>query len=261
MTEMMKMIDFLPPRTTKPRTHGLTMVMDKGLGPHATEDLCITAGAYIDYLKLGFGTSIFTGGLREKLSIYKKYGVKMYVGGTFMEAFIARNKMDEFHKIMKEFDIQMVEVSDGTYEMGAERKLEIIRECKEKGYTVISEVGNKCKDREYTREEWVESMKAELAAGSEVVIIEARESGTTGIYNKDGSVNKEMVDYLIKEVDQKKILWEAPLKSQQHWLINTFGINVNLGNIAPADIIALEALRNGMRGDTFQMVLDGKYQF
>ncbi|EDR22480.1 phosphosulfolactate synthase, putative [Entamoeba dispar SAW760] len=259
MTEMMKMIDFLPPRTVKPRNNGYTMVMDKGLGNHATEDLCMTAAPYIDFLKLGFGTSVFTGGLREKLAIYKKYGVEMYVGGTFLEAFIARNKMADFHKIMKEFGIKMVEVSDGSYEMGQKRKLEIIKECAEHGYFVISEVGNKCKNREYTREEWVTSMKAELTAGSRVVIVEARESGTTGIYNKDGSVNKEMVDYLISEVDPNKIMWEAPLKSQQAWLISTFGINVNLGNISPADIIALEALRNGLRGDTFAQVLEGRY--
>ncbi|ELP88179.1 phosphosulfolactate synthase, putative [Entamoeba invadens IP1] len=258
-TEMMKMIDFLPPRTHKPRDHGFTMVMDKGLGPHETEDLCITAAPYIDFLKLGFGTSVFTGGLREKLAIYKKYGVEMYVGGTFLEAFIARNKMPEFHKIMKEFGIKMVEVSDGSYEMGAEKKIEIIKECTQHGYYVLSEVGNKCKDREYTKEEWTDSMKAELAAGSKVVIIEARESGTTGIYNKDGSVNKDMVDYLCKAVDPKKVMWEAPMKSQQAWLIDTFGINVNLGNIAPTDAIALEALRNGLRGDTFAQILAGKF--
>ena len=258
-TDMMKMIDFLPPRTYKPRQYGLTMCMDKGLGIHATEDLCITAGNYIDYLKLGFGTSIFTGGLREKLAIYKKYGVEMYVGGTFLENFIARNKMEDFHKIMKEFDIKMVEVSDGSFEMGEERKLEIIKECKEHGYRVISEVGNKCKDRELTLEEWVNEMKSELNAGSDVVIIEARETGTTGIFNSNGDIKEDMVDYLVKEVDQKRIMWEAPNKKQQHWLIRKFGINVNLGNIAPADVIALEALRNGMRGDTLQQILEGKY--
>ncbi|KAL7721625.1 Phosphosulfolactate synthase [Entamoeba marina] len=242
----------------KPRTHGLTMVMDKGLGIRATQDLCESAASHIDFLKLGFGTSVFTGKLREKLEVYKQHGVRMYVGGTFMEAFIARNKLDKFHAIMKEFGINAVEVSDGSYEMGEERKIEIIKECKEHGYYVLSEVGNKVKDREMTKEEWVDSMKRELEAGSSVVIIEARESGTTGIFNKNGSVNAEMVEYLTREVDIKKILWEAPQKSQQTWLINNFGTNVNLGNVAPADIIALEALRNGLRGDTFIQALEGK---
>jgi len=240
----------MPDRTVKPRTSGLTMVMDKGLSIREAEDLVSVAGDYIDYLKLGFGTSVFTGGVKEKIEVYEAAGLRTYLGGTLFEAYVVRNMFDEYIKLLNSLGIKSVEVSDGSYEMDPEEKTAYIKRLAE-NYYVLSEVGSKKKDVVYSPEEWVRMMVSELDAGSQKVIAEARESGTTGIYNSDGSINKPLIDKISTEVGFDRIIWEAPMKSQQAWFIRQFGANVNLGNIAPNEIIALESLRNGLRGDTF----------
>jgi len=240
----------MPDRTKKPRTSGLTMVMDKGLSVREAEDLMSIGSEYIDFLKLGFGTSVFTPGVKDKIKVYESAGVKTYLGGTLFEAYVIRNMFDDYMKLIDNLGIQTVEVSDGSYEMDQDIKTDYIKQLTTK-YYVLSEVGSKKKDVIYSPEEWVKMMGSELEAGSAKVIAEARESGTTGIYNKDGSINNALIDKLSSEVGFDRIIWEAPLKSQQAWFIKNFGANVNLGNIAPNEIIALESLRNGLRGDTF----------
>ena len=247
---MMVNLPGMPGRSSKPRKKGFTMVMDKGLSTREAEDLMSVGSEYIDYLKLGFGTSVYTPSVLDKIKVYESAGVKTYLGGTLFEAFVIRNMFDEYVELVDKLGITAVEVSDGSYEMDQEVKQEYISRLSEK-YYVLSEVGSKKKDVIYTPEEWVKMMVSELKAGSEVVIAEARESGTTGIYNNDGSVNTMLIDKLSGEVGFDSILWEAPQKSQQAWFISHFGANVNLGNIAPSEIIALESLRNGLRGDTF----------
>jgi len=205
---------------------------------------------YTDYVKLGFGTSLITPGYEKKIAIYKKAGAIPYFGGTLFEAFIIRNMFREFIDFLDKNEVDMVEVSDGSYDIEHKLKLEYIARLAERG-TVISEVGSKKKDVIYTPEEWVAMMKSELAAGSVKVIAEARESGTTGIYNEDGSINNEIISGIAEHVKLENVIWEAPLKSQQAWFIKNFGANVNLGNIAPHEIIPLESLRLGLRGDTF----------
>lgn len=241
---------YLPERTSKPRHSGLTMVMDKGLSVREAEDMMSVGSEYIDYVKLGFGTSLFSKGVKEKVKIFKEANVRTYLGGTLFEAYIVRGLFDEYQKLLDEFNIDMVEVSDGSYEMESELKLECIRQLS-KNFYVVSEVGSKKKDVIYKPEEWVNMMVSELEAGSVKVIAEARESGTTGIYNDDGSENIELINKMSEDVGFDEIIWEAPIKSQQVWFIKQFGANVNLGNIAPNEIIALETLRNGLRGDTF----------
>lgn len=243
-------IPFLPERSTKPRNNGLTMVMDKGLSIAEAENLMSVGSELIDYVKLGFGTSLVTPGVEEKIRIYKSAGATPYLGGTLFEAYIIRGLFTEFMELLNRFGIQMVEVSDGSYEMSQKDKLMYIRELT-KNFTVISEVGSKKKDVIYTPDEWVSMMSSELEAGSIKVIAEARESGTTGIYNSDGSTNNELIESIAKNISLDNVLWEAPDKSQQAWFIQEFGHNVNLGNIAPTEIISLEALRCGLRGDTF----------
>ena len=240
----------MPDRTKKPRTSGLTMVMDKGLSVREAEDLMSIGSDYIDFLKLGFGTSILTPGVKEKIKVYESSGVRTYLGGTLFEAYVIRNMFEDYMRLIDNLGIQSVEVSDGSYEMDQDIKTDYIRKLASK-YYVLSEVGSKKKDVIYSPEEWVKMMGSELEAGSAKVIAEARESGTTGIYNSDGSVNNSLIDKLSIEVGFDRIIWEAPLKSQQAWFIKQFGANVNLGNIAPNEIIALESLRNGLRGDTF----------
>jgi len=247
----MKMIlPFIPDRPDKPRVSGITMVMDKGLSIREAEDFMSVGSLYTDYVKLGFGTSLLTPGLEKKVKIYKANDAVPYFGGTLFEAFVIRNMFTEFLGFLDKYEINLVEVSDGSYDLEHNRKLEYISRLAERG-TVISEVGSKKKDVIYTPDEWVAMMKAELEAGSVKVIAEARESGTIGIYNDDGSANTHLINTISENVGFDSVIWEAPLKSQQVWFIRNFGANVNLGNIAPNEIIPLEALRCGLRGDTF----------
>lgn len=240
----------MPERPGKPRNSGITMVMDKGLSVREAEDFMSVGSEYTDMVKLGFGTSLVTPGFEKKIKIYKKAGAVPYFGGTLFEAFIVRNMFKEFVKFLDKNDIDLVEVSDGSYDIEHSQKLEYISKLAKRG-TVISEVGSKKKDVIYSPEQWVAMMKSELNAGSVKVIAEARESGTTGIYNEDGSINKEIINGISEHVKLDNVIWEAPLKSQQAWFIKHFGANVNLGNIAPNEIIPLETLRLGLRGDTF----------
>jgi phosphosulfolactate synthase len=247
---MNNVLPYLPERAAKPRTSGLTMVMDKGLSIREAEDFMSVGSEYTDFVKLGFGTSLITPGFEKKIKLYKKAGVTPYFGGTLFEAFIIRNMFSEYVDFLDKNEVEMVEVSDGSYDFERERKLEYISKLAER-FTVISEVGSKKADVIYSPDEWVEMMKAELKAGSIKVIAEARESGTTGIYNEDGSINNKIINAISEHVKLDNVLWEAPLKSQQAWFIKHFGANVNLGNIAPTEIIPLESLRLGLRGDTF----------
>jgi len=226
------------------------MVMDKGLSIREAEDFMSVGSEYTDYVKLGFGTSLITPGFEKKIKLYKKAGVTPYFGGTLFEAFIIRDMFKEYIAFLDKYEIDLVEVSDGSYDFEHKRKLEYITRLAERG-TVISEVGSKKKNVVYTPDEWVGMMKSELTAGSVKVIAEARESGTVGIYNEDGSVNNTIICGIADHVKLENVIWEAPLKSQQTWFIKNFGANVNLGNIAPTEIIPLESLRLGLRGDTF----------
>jgi len=226
------------------------MVMDKGLSIREAEDFMSVGTEYTDFVKLGFGTSIITPGFDKKIKIYKNAGCRPYLGGTLFEAFVIRNMFSEFVGFLDKYEIDLVEISDGSYDLEHNRKLEYINVLA-KGRTVISEVGSKKKDVIYSPDEWVSMMKSELEAGSFKVIAEARESGTIGIYNDDGSVNMPVIKEISSHVRLENVIWEAPLKSQQAWFIKHFGENVNLGNIAPNEIIALETLRLGLRGDTF----------
>ncbi len=254
---MKNTLPYIPERPSKPRTSGITMVMDKGLSIREAEDFMSVGSEYTDYVKLGFGTSLITPGFEKKLKIYKKAGCIPYFGGTLFEAYIIRNMFTDFLKMIDDLEIELVEVSDGSYEIEHRRKLEYIGTLAKRG-TVISEVGSKKKDVVYTPDEWVSMMKSELNAGSSKVIAEARESGTIGIYNDDGSVNKPLIKAISDNVLLENVIWEAPQKSQQAWFIKNFGPNVNLGNIAPSEIIPLESLRLGLRGDTFFMFLPGE---
>lgn len=247
---MTHVLPFMPERPLKPRNSGITMVMDKGLSIREAEDFMSVGSEYTDYVKLGFGTSLITPGFEKKISIYKQAGTIPYFGGTLFEAFIIRNMFREYVEFLNKYEIDLVEVSDGSYDIDHNKKLEYISLLAERG-TVISEVGSKKKDVVYTPDEWVALMKSELDAGSVKVIAEARESGTTGIYNEDGSINNMIISAISDHVKLENVLWEAPLKSQQAWFIKNFGANVNLGNIAPNEIIPLESLRLGLRGDTF----------
>lgn len=242
-------LPFMPERPAQPRESGLTMVMDKGLSLREAEDMCDISAPYCDLIKLGFGTSIITNRLEEKIKLYKSFGLKPYFGGTLFEAFAVRGMFDEYRRFLDKYEMEMVEVSDGVMELDHDLKCDYISKLSA-DFTVLSEVGSKLKGKEITNEQWISYMQTELGAGAWKVIAEARESGNMGIYNDDGSANFELILSLKKALNPDTILWEAPLKNQQVWFIKLLGPNVNLGNIATNEIIPLETLRLGLRGDT-----------
>lgn len=242
-------LPFLPERPQKPRNSGLTMMMDKGLSLAEAHNFCTSSSHYTDLVKFGFGTSLISPNVAEKIEVYKKAGLKVYFGGTLFEAFVIRGMFDKYVEYLDQMNVEYVEVSDGTMEMDHNDKLKYI-ETLSKKYTVLSEVGSKLAGRVITNDEWITMMKAELQAGAWKVIAEARESGNIGIYNKDGSANTKLIDEIEQHVEQADIIWEAPIKNQQVWFIQHIGANVNLGNIAPYEVISLETLRLGLRGDT-----------
>jgi phosphosulfolactate synthase len=240
----------IPVRASKPRQEGLNMIMDKGLSIREAENMLESAGHLIDLVKLGFGTSLVTNNLKEKIDFYNKNGIITYFGGTLFEAFLVRNMLDEFKKYVDKFGVETIEVSDGSMYIDHDEKLKLIAELN-KDYRVLSEVGSKQKGVFLPIDTWISQMKSELEAGSWKVIAESRESGTVGIYNADGSANETMIKAISEHVDNSKIIWEAPDGKQQVWFIKIYGSNVNLGNIAVNGIIPLETLRIGVRGDTF----------
>jgi len=251
-------ISHIPERTAGERSHGLTMVMDKGLSLKEAESFIDSSGEYTDLVKLGFGTALLTKNLQEKIRLYQAAGLKPYFGGTLFEMFFVRDQFDDYRRFAEESGLTHVEVSDGSIRMTHEEKLKCI-EILSADYVVLSEVGSKVKGVELTNEQWVSYMKTELGTGAWKVIAEARESGTIGIYESDGSANKALIDDIIREISVDDVLWEAPIKSQQTMFIKLIGANVNLGNISPGEVISLEALRCGMRGDTFFDVLPKEF--
>ena len=240
----------IPEREPKPRMKGLTMMMDKGLSLKEVENFIEVNAAYTDLIKLGFGTSYLTNNLMEKIKLYHDAGLKVYLGGTLFEAFIIRGMFDDYRKVLDKFKLGMAEVSDGSLEMKHDVKCEYINTLS-KDFTVLSEVGSKEEGIIIHPSKWTSMMKKELEAGSWKVIAEARESGNVGIYHRDGKTHTMLIDKIIAKIKPEDIMWEAPIKSQQVWFIKSFGANVNLGNIAPNDVIPLETLRIGLRGDTF----------
>jgi Uncharacterized conserved protein len=253
-------LPYMPERPAQPRQVGLTMVMDKGLSLREAEDLCEISAPYCDLIKLGFGTSIITARLDEKIKLYKSVGLKPYFGGTLFEAFAVRDMLDDYRRFLEKYDMEMVEISDGVMELEHDLKCKYISEFS-KNYTVLSEVGTKLKGKEISNQKWISYMQTELQSGAWKVIAEARESGNIGIYNDDGSANFELILEIKKAVNHDSILWEAPLKNQQVWFIKLLGPNVNLGNIATNEIIPLETLRLGLRGDTLLTFLPCKHNW
>lgn len=247
----------IPERTTKPRESGLTMVMDKGLSIREVEDLLDVAGDYIDMVKLGWATSYVTPKLKEKLQVYRNAGIPFYFGGTLFEAFIVRNQFEDYRKVLDEFQMTYVEVSDGSLEMPHDEKCGYIRTLAQQ-VTVLSEVGSKDAEKILAPYQWIELMRAELEAGAWKVIGEAREAGNVGLFRETGEVRQGLVKEIIHSIPADKIIWEAPQKSQQVWFIKLVGPNVNLGNIAPAEVIPVETIRLGLRGDTFSHFLNAK---
>jgi phosphosulfolactate synthase len=245
----------IPDRTEKPRQSGLTMVMDKGLSIRQVEDFLSTSEGYTDLVKLGWATSFVTPKLEEKLAVYRNANIPVYLGGTLFEAFVIRNQFEDYLRVLDKYKLEYVEVSDGSLEMESDVKCEYISRLA-KNYTVLSEVGSKDEAKIIPPYKWIKLMKKELEAGAWKVIGEAREGGNVGLFRSSGEVRQGLVEEILTEVPSDKILWEAPQKAQQVWFVKLLGANVNVGNIAPNEVISLETIRLGLRGDTFDFFLD-----
>ena len=245
----------IPERNTKPRNHGITMVMDKGLSIQEAKNFLSIAHPHIDIVKFGFGTAFVTPDLREKIEVYQAYDIPVYFGGTLFEAFLIRNQFQDYINICKDYNITYVEVSDGSIDIPHAEKCGYIEKLTKIG-TVLSEVGSKDAAHIIPPYKWIELMKAELEAGSTYVIAEAREAGNVGIYRGTGEVREGLVQEILTQIPEEKIIWEAPQKAQQLYFLELIGCNVNLGNIAPSEVIPLETMRIGLRGDTFHLYLD-----
>ena len=245
----------MPDRCQKPRTNGITMVMDKGLSINEVNNFLEVSGTHVDIVKLGFGTSFVTPNLRAKIEVYKNAGMPLYFGGTLFEAFLIRNQFEDYLSICKDYGIDYMEVSDGSITIPHAEKCGYIEKMIKYG-TILSEVGSKDAAHIMPPYKWIELMKAELEAGSTYVIAEAREAGNVGIYRGSGEVREGLVQEILTQIPEGKIIWEAPQKAQQLYFLELIGCNVNLGNIAPNEVIPLEAMRIGLRGDTFRLYLD-----
>jgi phosphosulfolactate synthase len=244
----------VPARPGKPRQAGLTHVIDKGLNTRDIEGMFDTAGEFVDIVKLGWGTSYVTNNLEKKIALYRSFETPVVCGGTLFEAVWARGKMDEFKRWLTEHRFSHVEISDGTLDIPREEKLALIADFA-RDFTVLSEVGSKDSEVVYAPYQWVQWIKEELAAGSWKVITEGREGGTAGIFRADGDMRTGLIDEIAHEVALDDLVFEAPTKSSQAWFVKHFGPNVNLGNIPPDEVIPLETLRLGLRGDTMQAIL------
>lgn len=247
-------ISHLPERTVKPREAGYTMAMDKGLSVREVEDFMSVCESHVDIVKLGWATSFVTPNLSEKIAVYKSANVPVYLGGTLLEAFIVRNEFDNYLRILDKFKLTFAEVSDGSIDLPHDEKCEYIRKLAQH-VTVLSEVGSKDELKIIPPYKWIQLMNKELEAGSWKVIGEAREGGNVGLFRSTGEVREGLVDEILTQIPNERIIWEAPQKSQQVWFIKLIGANVNLGNIAPNEIIPLETIRLGLRGDTFNHFL------
>lgn len=247
-------------RQQKPREQGLTMIIDKGLGLGETRDLLHLCGQYIDFFKLGFGTSaLYTPEiLEEKIQLVKSFGIEIYPGGTFLEVAILQNKLAEYLYTARGLGFTAIEVSDGTITLDSEVREKAIIMAARLGFLVLTEVGKKDRAERRTPYQLAKQIKQDMTNGAYRVILEGRDSGiNAGIYNEQGCfLHCELEELLSAFDDPQLLIWEAPLKSQQQELILKFGPDVNLGNIPPHDVMALEALRVGLRSDTLKAVLN-----
>ena len=244
----------IPERPLKPRELGITMVIDKGSSLQECKNLIESSSDYIDFVKFGWTTSNFSKNLKEKIELFKKANINVYLGGTLFEAFAIRDQFQDYIDILKEYDLKYAEVSDGSISIPHKKKCEYIEKLA-KYVIVFSEIGSKDEKKIIPPYKWIKQMKAELNAGSWKVIGEARESGSVGLFRSSGEVRQGLVEEILTEIPTEKILWEAPQKVQQVWFVKLLGQNVNLGNISGNEVISLETIRVGLRGDTFNQYI------
>ncbi len=241
----------LPTRGGKPRERGITHVIDRGLSVAEVDGLIETVGEYVDIVKLGWGTALVSANLKPKLARYAAHGIPVVLGGTLTEVALRQGRVEGLVAWLRELGLRHVEVSDGTIALDARAKAQLIRDLSA-SFTVLSEVGSKDVDVIMAPYVWVEQIERDLDAGAWKVIAEARESGTAGIYRADGEVRTGLIDEIVHAIDPERLIFEAPRREQQVWLLKQLGNECNLGNITPDDVLSLETLRLGLRSDTVE---------
>jgi phosphosulfolactate synthase len=251
-------LPFIPERSVKPRQKGVTMMMDKGLSLTEATNFIEASGHLTDIVKFGFGTAFVTNDLQKKIDLYKEANIQPYFGGTLFEAFYARNKFEDYLRLLDKFNLELAEISDGSIIINHDEKCELINRIS-KDRMVMSEVGSKDAGILISPAKWIKMMSTELEAGSWKVIAEGREAGNVGVFRPNGTAHTLLINRIIAKIAPERILWEAPQKNQQVWFIKLFGAEVNLGNIGHNDMIPLECLRLGLRGDTFFEFLPSDY--
>ena len=251
-------LPFIPERSVKPREKGVTMMMDKGLSYTEAKNFIEASGHLTDLVKFGFGTSYVTNDLQKKIDLYKDAGINPYFGGTLFEAFYARGKFEDYLRVLDKYKLDTAEISDGSIIINHDEKCKLINRMS-KDRCVLSEVGSKDAGILISPAKWIKMMSTELQAGSWKVIAEGREAGNVGVFRPNGTAHTMLINRIIAKVAPEKILWEAPQKNQQVWFIKLFGAEVNLGNIGPNEMIPLECLRLGLRGDTFFDFMPSNY--
>ncbi len=243
----------LPARSSRPRSEGLTHVLDKGLSFVALESLIQTAGEWIDIVKLGWGTAYVSDGVKAKVALCRANGIHMSPGGTLLEICDLQGKVDDYVRWMHRLGMTHVEVSNGALGMDIDHKRTLIARLSQ-DFTVLSECGSKNPKVDVVADDWVDEMRGDLDAGASLLIAEARESGTVGLYQPSGEVRAELVEALAANLPVSRIIFEAPRKDQQAWFIRRLGPVANLGNIPADEVIPLETLRLGLRSDTLDLL-------
>ncbi|MFB6468828.1 phosphosulfolactate synthase [Cytobacillus sp. Hz8] len=247
-------MDFLnlPSRTTGIRTYGLTSIVDFGTPVGELKNILSDYGDYIDIAKIGIGSAYITPNLKDKIHLYKEYQIKPYFGGTLFEKCYLQKKLSEYFSTLQDLGIDWIEISNGTLNIPLQERLQLIFLLKDQ-FHIIAEVGSKDGNHRMSVSEWQEEIGLLLDAGCEYVITEGRDSGTAGIYEKNGNIKANLIQEVIRELDYKKIIFEAPFPKHQMFFINEIGPNVNLGNVKLSDVLILETQRRGLRSETFYL--------
>jgi len=240
----------LPQRTNKNRSYGINSIHDVKLTTGELRNILEDHSQYMDVAKLGVGTALVVPKLKEKIELYQQHDVEVYFGGTLFEKFYHQNRLDDYKRLLNDFNVNLLEVSCGTIDLTIEERIRIIEDFK-KDFNVLSEVGSKDSEAVMAPSTWLTEIQQLLDVGCQYVITEGRNSGTAGIYRGSGEIRTGLIADIIKNVDAKKIIFEAPTAASQMFFINAVGVNVNLGNVNPLDLLLLEAQRVGLRSETF----------
>jgi phosphosulfolactate synthase len=248
----------VPRRPAKPRSIGLTCVIDNGLGPAALEDALAASAGLVDYVKFGWGTGHVVQCLDRKIELLRRTDVPFWFGGTLFEVARQQNRIPAMIAWLRAHACNVVEISSGTVEMDTTEIEAHTRTFRDAGFTVLVEVGSKSRDHALRHADWVARIKAALIGGASYVLCEGRETGTAGVYHDDGKPRVDLIEEICSQgIDLRRLIWEAPRRDQQVWFIEQFGVNCNFANIQPGDVVSLETLRQGLRADTLFLVHNG----